>query len=145
MRSLSQGTNFFPRWAQEARERAVEIVKDIDDLMTVASTSLVRCHEVTHIVNGILGIVDVMEYGKHVDKMWVVIDGKFGEVDHSWLVWRGDEKVIILDTYAVGSLPQVQLVDVQRLLPERYFAGPCRTDINMEFVDRQVKGLKRTR
>jgi hypothetical protein len=59
-----------------------------------------RCHEVTRAVAHLLG-------GE-----LAVVDGQYAGAQHSWIAFRGgDGDVRILDVYAVGRLPQVQLVD----------------------------------
>ena len=89
----------------------------------------VRCHELARAVGKMLGLE--------------VVDGKYGAVDHSWLVTRrGAEEVqtmTVLDVYAVGRLPQVQLLSIETLLPHgMYRPGPTRTDIDEVFVQEIV-------
>ena len=82
---------------------------------------VVRCHELARAVGRMFGLM--------------VIDGKYGAVDHSWLM-PGPH---ILDVYAVGRLPQVQLVSIETLLPHgMYRIGPTREDIDTAFVQEIV-------
>lgn len=65
-----------------------------------------RCHEVARAVAR-----ECVALGLRV------VDGKYCRVDHSWLAYRGTNKRLrILDTYAVGMLPQVLLLDASSIL-----------------------------
>jgi hypothetical protein len=74
------------------------------EIATAAVASLpessdTRCHEIARAVNQML-----------IDRgyfRWDVIDGYFGIAQHSWLVHKRTN--CILDCYAVGSYPMVQL------------------------------------
>lgn len=78
---------------------------------------VLRCHEVARAVAYGLGLEDQVQ------------DGYYGTVDHSW-IWLSDDT--ILDPYAVGRFPQVQLVDYSAILCERanYRLSRPRKDIN---------------
>lgn len=93
-----------------------------------------RCHEVARIVRAIVG------QGK-------VEDGTLGEsrVDHSWIVLghAGPRQHHVLDPYAVGRLPVVQLVEVGFPLDNPYRPGPPRTDLRAELVVRMVEKVRR--
>ena len=78
----------------------------------------VRCHEVAR-------VVAMLCFGVEV------VDGKFGAVEHSWLLTRDKA---ILDCYAVGSLPMVQLVDPHIPGGTPYTPGEKRTDIRTEVL-----------
>lgn len=86
-----------------------------------------RCHEVVRICYEIIA----EKY-----PLIKVVDGVFGDVDHSWLVI---ERSYILDVYCIGRLPQVQLahpyipssVDLNDLYQER----EERKDIKIELVN----------
>jgi len=107
--------------------------KMVDAIPTVTSLKPgeVRCHELARAV------------GKLLDLQ--VQDGYYGFVDHSWLWTRqrlqGETAWTlpnILDVYAVGSLPMVQLVDMHHTGPGhamvyRPLAEP-RTDIDEQMV-----------
>lgn len=128
MISYSQRTVFTTRELAFLR-KATEIV----DRLPVAPKEWpeIRCHEVARVVGEILYLE--------------VEDGHFGTVDHSWL-WTSP--VIhgrgrwpnILDVYAVGSLPMVQLVDMGAMLPHNIAYRPgearkiTRTDIRQDVL-----------
>lgn len=56
-------------------------------------------------------------------------------------ILRGD-RLVILDVYCPGRLPQVQLIDSFFLLRTRYEAGEPRTDINARIVARLVEEMR---
>lgn len=84
----------------------------------------VRCHELTRAVGMILGLP------------WV--DGRFALVEHSWLVVPDGARRprLLLDVYAVGALPQVQLCDEGWPMSgaREYRVGPAREDIDDRVV-----------
>lgn len=89
-----------------------------------------RCHEIARAVCDCLN-----QLGNVVGGLQVV-DGKYGGVEHSWIALPRPEHII--DTYAVGRLPMVQLVEIGHwALPEHkgYTAGPAREDIDQSVVD----------
>lgn len=63
----------------------------------------------------------------------VVIDGKCGPVEHSWLRFLDG---VILDPYAPGRLPAVQLIDP--IVGTAYRPGVPRTDVRRKIVKRLV-------
>jgi hypothetical protein len=82
----------------------------------------------------------------------VVVDGKFGGVEHSWVeatrfTWER-RKRIILDVYAVGTLPMVQLIDFEGSIglysARRYIEGTKRTDIDRQMIERLMDAFKQT-
>lgn len=83
----------------------------------------IRCHELTRAVGSILKLPHV--------------DGKYNSVEHSWLLCVDNVLEMgglraLLDVYAVGALPQVQLIDLRSWGPLRrapYKEGPVRDDI----------------
>lgn len=83
-----------------------------------------RCHELARAMSRMTGLS--------------VVDGKFGPVDHSWLVFGTREAV--LDVYVVGGFPPVQLAswadEVPSLLQSarKYKRGPYRDDVREEVV-----------
>ena len=94
-----------------------------------------RCHEVVRAVAQALEDDDV-----------TVVDGKYGPVEHSWLELHQNEKEpCILDVYAVGRLPMVQLVAVDRLLPNPFRPGPVRSDIDLALIARLVQATHERR
>lgn len=70
-----------------------------------------------------------------------VVDGLFGSVDHSWIVLRDCEigQYIILDVYAVGCLPQVQLVHAWEMLQRKYTPMSTRDDIREHRLQWMIK------
>lgn len=92
-----------------------------------------RCHELARAVAQLLQLR--------------VIDGKFGPVDHSWIVFPRKRHTMlhaILDVYAVGRLPMVQLVDGGVLSGngELYKPGPRRADVDFELVQELVHQME---
>ena len=85
-----------------------------------------RCHELARAVRIVVD-VDKLE----------VIDGCCGPIEHSWL--RCSDGAI-LDAYAPGRLPAVQLVDP--LVGASYRPGSPRRDIRRVIVDRLVAEMK---
>lgn len=73
-----------------------------------------RCHEVARVVSHFIP-------GR-------VVDGRCGPYDHSWLI-LGD---FILDPYAIGSYPLVQLADPYCLIKRHYVEGAPRDDVRHE-------------
>lgn len=98
----------------------------------------VRCHEITRAVYKALDSYGLQHY-------WEVVDGVFGHVDHSWLV--GKKTDTILDVYAVGSLPMVQLINTTFLGvrdARRYKEGCTRKDINEVIIVVLASHMKAT-
>lgn len=89
----------------------------------------IRCHELARVIARVLG------------PELTVKDGLYGRVQHSWLVGDG----FVLDVYAPGRLPQVQLIDDFFTLPERdlYKAGEPRSDIDEEWIEATATVLLR--
>ena len=87
-----------------------------------------RCHEVTRVVADVCNVSSA------------VVDGFFDHIDHSWIELLGPgSRRVILDVYAVGRLPLVQLVDTgTRLLPYAalYKARSFRNDIRHDVMKR---------
>jgi hypothetical protein len=84
-----------------------------------------RCHEVTRAVAHLIG-------GE-----LAVVDGQFAGAQHSWIAYREPESraIRILDVYAVGRLPQVQLVDPSWSRGLGYSPGHLpRTDIDTDVI-----------
>ena len=98
-----------------------------------------RCHELTRAVKRFLLREEIPYQPPNV----MLFDGKYSIVDHSWLELlckneKGLCSLYILDVYAVGQLPQIQLLDLTFSLPHRtsYRAQSRRDDIDMEIVNR---------
>ncbi len=120
MKGYSAQEIFSPR-AQIQMGRAKEIVATLPEGL--------RCHEVVRIVNVML------------DSFGLVVDGHYGMVDHSWLVIPNYTNTkVILDCYAVGRLPPVQLVTGDVGLGVDYRPGPERTDIDFPRIHRILNG-----
>lgn len=109
-------------------ERATALVAALPEPRDVDH---IRCHELTRAVFIMLSSTD---YDIHV------VDGTYGMIDHSWLELSLDGVThAILDCYAVGRLPMVQLQNprewrVAGRAPSPYKAGPQRTDIDQARV-----------
>lgn len=127
----------FSREDLALRARAARIVRALPDQ---ADPRSLRCHEVTRAVGSLLGLE--------------VQDGSYGCAEHSWL-WIAKPiahsrhnmgAVRLLDCYAIGRLPQVQLVDCWYLLPEGRsykWNEPERTDIRHDVVRRLMRAGRR--
>jgi hypothetical protein len=87
-----------------------------------------RCHELARAIHLI-----VYEHEHKLD----VVDGHCGPVEHSWL--RCSDGAI-LDAYAPGRLPAVQLVDP--LAGTAYRPGSPRRDVRQPIVDRLVAEMR---
>jgi len=87
-----------------------------------------RCHE---LARAILSILDEDPINLEV------VDGHCGPVEHSWLRY-GDG--LIIDAYAPGRLPAVQIVDP--LVGSGYRPGPERRDIRHAVVARLVAEMR---
>ena len=103
--------------------QAAEIVEEIPE---PKAPDELRCHEITRFVGSILKLD--------------TIDGQFGAVDHSWLLvpaYGTRRAPSILDVYACGRLPMVQLIDTNPVLGTTtlYKPGPLRKDINEGLVE----------
>jgi hypothetical protein len=95
-----------------------------------------RCHEVTRVVAGFLE----SRKGKATIE---VIDGSYGAMfhasfEHSWIILDIDRQRFILDAYAIGRLPQVQLLDIERGLCAMYMGGRKRRDIDHAWVKKML-------
>lgn len=98
--------------------------------------SFVRCHEVSRIVQGVLS-----------NWKLEVHDGKYGLgmlYEHSWLTYttRKPCHKFILDPYALGQLPMVQILDGHLPHASLYITEFERRDIKHDFVNNHVKWIK---
>lgn len=87
-----------------------------------------RCYELARAVHLVVH--------EHEHKL-LVIDGKCGPIEHSWLYISDG---VILDPYAPGRLPAVQLVDL--IVGSAYKPGTLRADIRQPIVDRLVLEMR---
>lgn len=121
MKSICE-TEYFGREALRILEQAtfaVSLLPDGEDL---------RCHEVARAVGSVLSLR--------------VVDGKFGPVEHSWCslvdMTGSVSQQFILDVYAVGRLPVVQLLDATSHATAQVRAlfrpGDVRDDIDTKLV-----------
>lgn len=125
-------TSIFRRLALDFWERTTELVEGLPE------DPELRCHELAR------AVARYFE-GDALDP--VVVDGKFGIADHSWLIIGRDKRIYahVLDVYAVGSLPMVQLVDVMSVSIRRarqYVPGEVRSDIRTDVIDRLLATWK---
>lgn len=128
MRSIAE-TEYF----RKEDQRLLHLVQLAVSLLPtdIDKPRLVRCHELARAV-------------KHQFPEFQVVDGKYGTVEHSWCTLPaevgGRPRTLILDPYAIGRLPQVQLIDTFPCLchthdprfpvvSQLYRAGVERTDI----------------
>ena len=87
-----------------------------------------RCHELARAVHLVVG-------GQ--EHKMLVVDGKCGPIEHSWLYISDN---VILDPYAPGRLPAVQLVDL--VVGTAYRPGAPRSDIRQAIIDRLVLEMR---
>jgi hypothetical protein len=66
-----------------------------------------------------------------------VVDGKCGPIEHSWLRFSDGA---VLDPYAPGRLPAVQIID--SIVGTAYRPGDPRFDIRQAIVDRLVLEMR---
>lgn len=113
------------------REEHLRLLDRVDAYVNRVSSSWgneLRCHELARAVH-------LVVY-EHAHKL-LVIDGKCGPIEHSWLYL---EDHVILDPYAPGRLPAVQLVDL--VVGTAYKPGAPRDDIRQVIVDRLVAEMR---
>lgn len=102
---------------------AIEAVNSIPDGVDPDADGA-RCHEVARTIGRCLDLP--------------VIDGKYGSVDHSWLLIEhpATNTRKILDVYCVARLPMVQLIDPHQFAGHGALYRPTalRTDIRPKVV-----------
>lgn len=92
-----------------------------------------RCHEIARAMRRVLSAAPGQED-------WITVDGQYGPIDHTWLVRpRSGRAPVILDVYAVGRLPLVQLVLAHVNLGSLYRPGAPRVDIRSEVIEDIVR------
>ncbi len=87
-----------------------------------------RCHELVRAVH-------LVVYAR--EHKLDVVDGKCGPIEHSWLRFSDG---VILDPYAPGRMPAVQIVDP--IVGTAYRPGAPRADIRQAIVDRLVLEMR---
>jgi hypothetical protein len=117
--------------------RAMILVNEVPEAFDLRG---LRCHELARAVTRMLE--DEGEKGLEV------VDGNYGPVEHSWITIPrpfATEGFTILDVYACGRMPQVQLVHNVWALPEHrlYQPGPRRDDINLKHLNYLLDFWKR--
>lgn len=139
MKSYSE-TTVFRREDLELLAEASRLVAAVPDPPEGASPW--RCHELARAVGAVLGLR--------------AQDGRYGLVDHTWL-WVGEPPRAVLDVYAVGRLPQVQLASLDVVVPwparsdrpdrgpgvNGYAPGDRRDDLRFADVDFLVSAARR--
>ena len=99
----------------------------------------IRCHEVVRALQGPLAAVaDRLEAQGRSPRRLFIADGTYHHYDHSWLALSavGDDvrAHAILDVYAVGRLPLVQLVYLSNDLRAYHETEDFRDDIREDVV-----------
>jgi len=123
MISYSEREVFLPEYvsAWNFTHQAVSLLGDVG-----GGDEPVRCHELARAVWVLLE--------NHGFSGWDVVDGRFGIVEHSWLI--RPKRYVMLDPYSVGRLPMVQLLDVSPKFELPYQEGPERGDVRQSALDR---------
>lgn len=121
----------------------IKIWKDATEaVQAIPENTHLRCHELVRAI----GI-----YLFEAKPAPLVCDGHFGMVEHSWLLipppsgYPG-HRHIILDVYAVGSMPMVQLIDAGSLgirEARQYKEGPARRDIDEKMIETLLVTISR--
>lgn len=87
-----------------------------------------RCHELARAVQRVIA---------HKMYELIVVDGKCGPIEHSWLCFSDG---VILDPYVPGRLPAVQMIDP--IVGTAYRSGAQRRDIQHAIIDRLVLEMR---
>jgi hypothetical protein len=140
MRSYSE-TDVFPRPILELFTMAHFAVSGLPDCD--AAHELLRCHEVARIIERRLrrqldkhGYLIIEEKAAPPLKLHIeVVDGHYHHIEHSWLIVGLHAPTYILDVYAVGRMPQVQLLTPDLGHAALFRPGPWRTDIRRDVVE----------
>ena len=140
-------TDVFSRDALDALRWAEAVV---DVMPERVDGEVLRCHEVARAVWFLLRACASASTEKN-EAIYrsTVVDGRFGYHDHSWIALEDATRqrggLCVLDPYAIGRLPTVQLVDQDCLAlayhpsrdndsPWRYRVGPERRDVRWDVV-----------
>lgn len=120
------------------KPRHLDMLRRAADLVARVSPSWgneLRCHELARAVSTVLQTTTGrLDY--HDVRLY---DGKCGPVEHTWLEF-GDDGVI-LDVYAPGRLPAVQLVD-PIVAATLYTSRTIREDIRGDVIARLCKEMR---
>jgi len=94
----------------------------------------VRCHELARAVVHYLGIQEIEAR---------VVDGVLWSIEHTWIVLPGQYgNDALLDVYAPGRLPQVQLIDTHGQIMRGYEPWPVsRSAVRDEVVDDLIREM----
>lgn len=117
----------------------LDLARDVSSaIIKLPEDEHLRCHELARAVATHFADNPLRPY---------VVDGKFGLVDHSWIQFgKGHkERGHILDVYAVGSCPMVQLIDafsVGLRSARQFVTGETRDDIRGDDVERLLIAWK---
>jgi hypothetical protein len=121
-------------FSRRERQLLVEAKRIVRCLPTYdAAGEWVRCHEVARLVGTMLGLP--------------VVDGSYGMMEHSWLWTHKRESPFdpipnVLDCYAVGRLPAVQLVHSSANLPFEYRRGDPRKDVRKPVMEQLYQAVR---
>jgi hypothetical protein len=110
--------------AVEAYRRACVLVDRVSHVDRAGNE--VRCHELSRAVAHQLTAI-----GTKVE----VVDGSLWWIDHSWILLPGQVEGALLDVYAPGRVPQVQLLHDHHVVTRGYERGPARLDVRTDVVD----------
>lgn len=108
------------------RNTAARLISTIPDDFPVGKYEELRCHELAR------AMAQVLDIG--------FSDGWYGMVNHSWCWTEKFEQdecrtlPNVLDVYAPGRIPQVQLISTSPHLPFEYRRGDLRDDIDVGLV-----------
>jgi transposase len=127
--------NVFSRMAAGALKIADALVEGVG----VGWGDALRCHELARAVQ-----ICLREAGYPRAR---IVDGRMGSIDHSWIVLpgcelqAGSDSAPILDVYAPGRLPQVQLIDASWVISADYVVGSERLDVRRDIVRQLVQEM----
>jgi len=139
MKSYSE-TNVFTTDELALLGRATAYVARVDE---DAFKEPIRCHELARAVGRLLRL-------EYEDGVYSLLPEIGGGIDHSWLLVPRDTKggirvgCSILDVYAIGSLPQVQLLHCGTTAPhhENFINRGKRDDIDEVVVEQLVQMMR---
>jgi hypothetical protein len=106
-----------------------------DELWDTTKEGHLRCHELARAVHDWVTKQPPNRWGARALSIGIC-DGKYGAVDHSWIETGIGEN--ILDVYAVGELPPVQLRHGSNFLPKQYVPGRLRGDIREDMIEHLI-------